>query len=301
MIRIAFVVLTHANPAQILRLIHALNAVYQRPRIVIHHDFHQCALDGFPQHPNVRFVEPARYTSWADFSLVAATVDAIRILMETGEPFDWFALLSGADYPTKPGQDARAELAGLDCDACLLYDEVNPTDVQGEWDSEFVDRYFGFDVPRLRLAPHGFRIEPHRVRAPRLQQLLSPYSRRFRCYGGSQWFSARAHMAGRIVSLHEANPWLRKHLAQRPCPEETYFQTLLCNDQALRIFNDNLRYIDWSRGGPHPKLLGMEDMPAILWSGAHFARKFHPASPALDHLDRLLGIPPLHADQSMTS
>jgi hypothetical protein len=295
MIRVAFVVLTHDNPAQIRRLIHALNTVYELPRIVIHHDFYQCALDSFPQFPNVTFVEPPHYTSWGDFSLVAATIDAIRILNRPGEPFDWFSVISGADYPTRRGSEASQDLAALDCDACLHYEEIHPAAVRREWHSECVDRYFGFDVPLPRLAPHGVRMQPHRVRAPRLLQLLSPYSASFRCYAGSQWFSATSHIAARIVDLQERHPWLRKHLSHRVCPEETYFQTLLCNDPTLRIRNDYLRYIDWTAQGPHPKLLGVEDIPAILSSGAHFARKFKHGSAPLDHLDRLLGIPPLDA------
>jgi len=35
-----------------------------------------------------------------------------------------------------------------------------------------------------------------------------------------------------------------------------------------------LRYIDWRMGGYHPKTLGLDDIPRILASGAHFARKF---------------------------
>jgi len=295
MIRVAFVLLTHRHPAQIHRLVRALNAMYECPRIVIHHDFHQCPLDGFPDYANVRFVEPARCTKWADFSVVSATVDALRMLLEPGEKFDWFAVVSGADYPVKSGQDARRELAELDCDACMHHEEIHPAAVREEWHSHCVDLYYGFDVPRPRSTPHGFQIERHRVSAPWLLQLLSPYSRRCRCFAGSQWFSARAHVAGRIISSHESNRWLARHLRRRPCPEETYFQTLVCNDKALRIRNDNLRYIDFSGDGSHPKHLGVEDITAALSSGAHFARKFDPARGCRDRLDKLLGIPPMEA------
>jgi hypothetical protein len=290
--RVAFVVLSHANPPQLRRLIHSLNHVYDAPRILIHHDFHQCALDSFPQFPNVHFVQPARHTGWGDFSLVEATVDALRMLGEPGEPFDWFAVLSGADYPVRPGPETRHELARLECDVCMRFEEIHPAAVRRGWHAECVDRYFGVDIPRPRSAPHGIRMEYHRVTSPWLLRLLSPYSRRFRCFAGSQWFSARAHVARRIVQLHEENPWLAQHLKTRACPDETYFQTLLCNDSGLRLRNDHLRYIVWKGHGAHPKLLGPEDLPAILASGAHFARKFAPGSAALDELDRLLGVPP---------
>jgi hypothetical protein len=43
----------------------------------------------------------------------------------------------------------------------------------------------------------------------------------------------------------------------------------------LKISKNNLRYVDWSLGGHHPKTLEVEDIPRILASGAHFARKFN--------------------------
>jgi hypothetical protein len=48
-----------------------------------------------------------------------------------------------------------------------------------------------------------------------------------------------------------------------------------------------MRFIDWSLGGHHPKTLGMEDVPRILESGAHFARKFDMAQDpdVLDAID----------------
>ena len=42
MSRIGFVLITHTAPAQILRLLRALEAVYGDPTMAIHHDFDQC-------------------------------------------------------------------------------------------------------------------------------------------------------------------------------------------------------------------------------------------------------------------
>jgi hypothetical protein len=49
-------------------------------------------------------------------------------------------------------------------------------------------------------------------------------------------------------------------------------QTLLGRRHEGRIAADK-RYIDWSAGGNNPKLLRREDAPAVLASGAWFARK----------------------------
>ena len=101
----------------------------------------------------------------------------------------------------------------------------------------------------------------------------------------------RSHVAERIVEWHDRNPWLGQHLEERWCSDETFFQTVICNLPGLRLSQGNRRYIDWSEGQAHPKMLGLADMPAIMASGAHFARKFAPGDAALDELDRMLGIP----------
>ena len=41
--------------------------------------------------------------------------------------------------------------------------------------------------------------------------------------------------------------------------------------------NDNLRYIDWSKGQASPKVLTGDDLERMWASGKLFARKFDPA------------------------
>ncbi|MCC5616974.1 hypothetical protein LC605_18200 [Nostoc sp. CHAB 5836] len=71
--------------------------------------------------------------------------------------------------------------------------------------------------------------------------------------------------------------------------DESYFQTILAHAPNLKLKNDRRRYIDWSTGGPHPKVLLMEDLPNLLASSAHFARKFDidRDSNILNELDRI--------------
>jgi hypothetical protein len=81
---------------------------------------------------------------------------------------------------------------------------------------------------------------------------------------------------------------LIKHFTKRAVPEEAFYQTAICNQTGLRLSEDNKRYADWSLGGDHPKFLDVGDLPAIVASRAHFAKKFRPGSPVLTLLDRLI-------------
>jgi hypothetical protein len=56
--------------------------------------------------------------------------------------------------------------------------------------------------------------------------------------------------------------------------EESYFQCVLANAPQLKLHNCDYRYVDWSANEAHPKTLTMEDLPSLVASPCHFARKF---------------------------
>jgi hypothetical protein len=60
--------------------------------------------------------------------------------------------------------------------------------------------------------------------------------------------------------------------------------------------NDDLRYVDWSEGGPSPRVLTSYDLERMVRSSALFARKFDPrvdaaVIDALDaHIDKIRAV-----------
>ncbi|MBD2459046.1 hypothetical protein H6G80_33975 [Nostoc sp. FACHB-87] len=117
------------------------------------------------------------------------------------------------------------------------------------------------------------------------------YSRRAKtaCFSGSQWFCGNRQAARYIIDFHSQKNALTLYYRQIKYADESYFQTILANALHLKLKNDRLRYIDWSNGGCHPKTLLMEDLPNLLKSSAHFARKFDIDidSNILNELDRI--------------
>ncbi len=282
MSQIGFVIITHTAPDQIIRLIRALNLVYSNPPIVLHHDFDQCAID-IPWPANVQVVRPHIPTQWCGYSVVRATLAGIALLYSNSEKPDWFALLSGACYPTKRGSDVICDLQNGGCDAYIDHQQINPSHLENEYQCECFRRYYSwrFGVPIL----------DRRMTPPFLAKYTSPYSRNDgRCYAGSEWFTANRRVAEYLLGSEARYSWLARHLRNRHCPDETYFQTVLCNASNLRLSKNNYRFIDWSSQTSHPKELGLEDLPSILRSSAHFARKFPHDSPVLTQLDDFLGI-----------
>lgn len=284
MSQIGFVLITHAAPGQIVRLIRALNQVYSDPPIVVHHDFDQCPLD-VSTFANVQVVRPHISTQWCGFSVVRATLAGLALLYANPGSPDWFAVLSGACYPMKAGRDAIADLEKGGSDAYIDHQLVDPFHLENEYQRECFRRYyslqFGMEKLNRRMAPQA------------LAALISPYRKNgAACYAGSEWFTANRRVAEYIIGSQQRYAWLAQHLRKRHCPDETYFQTVVCNAPQFKLAKNNYRYVDWSSEKPHPKELQSDDLPSILAASSHFARKFAPESPVLSRLDEVLGIKP---------
>lgn len=282
MSQIGFVIITHTTPDQIARLIRALNLVYANPPIALHHDFDQSPLDiSLPT--NVQVVRPHISTRWCGYSVVQATLAGLAVLYANPVKPDWFALLSGACYPSKSADVVISDLENGGFDAYIDHQHIDPSHLENECQLEWYRRYYSlkFGLPKL----------DRRTIPPFLAKLIAPYAKHnTRCFAGSEWFTGNREVAEYILGSKDKYIWLAKHLQGRHCPDETYFQTVICNAAELRLSKNNYRFIDWSLGAPHPKLLEMDDLPSILGSSAHFARKFAPDSVVLDLLDEHLGI-----------
>jgi hypothetical protein len=294
---IGFVVLTYADPPQIARLLSRLRDLYGAGApIVLHHNFGQSALDvALP--PGVRVVRPHFDTGWGTWSTVEATLAALRLLYGGGDGPDYVVNLSGTDYPAAPPDRVLAELRAGAADAYLKTTPVSP------WRRDPpVSRPLGLGPneggPNQKVCyrryypttfrPLGIRV---RVRSPLLAPLLSPFSRRFRCYAGEHWWTLGRSAAEHLLAAHAQRPDLAHWFAERHIPEEAYVHTLVANAPGLRVERRNFRYVDWTSNAPSPRVLGLEDVPRVLASGTHFARKFPMDDPALDALDAALGLP----------
>jgi hypothetical protein len=292
MVQLGFALLTHARPQQTLRLVKRLGTLFDDPPIVCHHDFSKCDLDVRQFPSNVRFVRPHHVTAWGNFSLVDAAVAALRTLYRAPKPPDWFTFLSGADYPVAAGPAVLRELEQADVDAFMHHELIDPNAVERNWHNNCLLRYYR---KRITAWYVNYRLQlcSRRVSVPmQLSRWFLPFSPTFRCFAGSQWFTANHRCAERILAAYD-DPRSRFNAHYRcvPVPDESYFQCLLCNDPGLRIRNDNKRFTDWVEDDYHPKILDAGDLPRLLSSGCHFARKFDPDhdGSVLNTLDELLG------------
>ncbi len=308
MIRVGFVLLTHSCPDQILRLVRALNVMYDGPPIACHHDFGQCPLDTSLFPDNVAFVVPYLSTFWGCFTIVPAALAGIRLLMRQANPPDWIYLLSGSDYPSLSSDEVMRMLARTPCEAFIDHREITYSGIR-EGSETTGDQRTGFDrrsyvklayrrycaiaVPRPgRDKPWAFPPVGHSYIYHPLGRVIlpNPFSSQFRCYAGEHWFTVNGKAADVLLSNSKQAKRLLNYLRHRESPEECFYHSMLGNT-SLHLSRSNLRYIHWPAGDAlHPSTLVPDHLTKIQASGAHFARKIEHDSPLVAELDRLVGI-----------
>ncbi|KMM16316.1 beta-1,6-N-acetylglucosaminyltransferase [Synechococcus sp. GFB01] len=287
---IGFVVVTYKTPQQLLRLATRLNSLFGDPPIVFHHDFGKCDLDTSLFPGNVRFVAGHCDTGWATFGVVEGTIKALRMLYDnTGGP-RWFTLLSGCDYPIKPAAVMLSDLEQGGFDAHIDLHRISESAEPQSWQRMCADRYLPGCLTLPRLSRRGIVLSQRRINRNWLKRRQTPFHDGFECYAGSQWFSARDHVARAILNFHESAPKLAGHYSRLLFSDESYFHTIVGNS-GYRSSGNTWRHVAWSGNkASHPLTLTIEDLPALAASPAHFARKLSlDADPALyDALDALV-------------
>ena len=94
-------------------------------------------------------------------------------------------------------------------------------------------------------------------------------------YFGSQWFSITGECLDHIIRYLDDESNYIKFFNNTIYADEMFFQTIIMNSYLKNnVKNNNLRYIDWSKGGNSPKILTLEDMGLINNSTQLIARKF---------------------------
>ena len=285
--RIGFVIVTYNSPEQTTYLCRRLTELFGAPPIALHHDFGQCDLDRARLPSNVRLVEPWFRTGWGSFPVVEANLAALRLLYEMADP-DWCVSLSTTDYPIKSAERILQDLKNTPFDAFLDHRQLFPRRLPAGY---VRDESRSFNDPAwMRLAYHRYvatDLNPGRLtwRFPSLhrpwllrgtlaERIFTPFSRSFRPYGGDAWYTVNRRAARIVTQQDELFSRLKRHYRRRRVPEESVYHTLLCNRPELRLSPNNLRYTDWSRGGHSPRTLHHDDIPVLMRSQAHFARKF---------------------------
>jgi hypothetical protein len=298
--KIAYIVLAHRYPEQLIRLIHRLNT--ENASFFVHFDkktddkTYQELVSGLSHLPNVYFLK--RYTCyWGDFSIVKASLEGIKEIFRRNIQFDWLIFLSGQDYPVKSTRQIEQFFQENEGKVFIQYVD-NSVQSDGLWPTRNYDNidYWHFRLYKLRFVFPGALILNSYNRYCKSNQtwfrllallwsglmFLFPIKvkRKFpdglEPFRGSQFCCLPRECVEYVHNLIQENSPVVNFFKYVDIPDELFFQTIIINSPFKdKVINDNLFYIDWDNPNPsRPRVFVKSDFERLVNSSKLFARKF---------------------------
>lgn len=284
MARIAFLLLCHKDPAAIIRQAGQLTAAGDY--VAIHFDRRApkaafaAIRRALGDDPHVTFADVRHSCGWGDWSLVAATLAALRAAQARFSDATHFYLISGDCMPIKSAAYARAMLEDGGQDLIESFDFY-----QSNWIKT------GFREERL-IYRHYFneRSQPRRFYgALSLQQRLRLTRQPpgdLEMMIGSQWWCLRRSTVESLLAFIKARRDVIRFFRSTWIPDETFFQTLVRHlVPGPEIANRSPTFLMFSDYGM-PVTFHNDHYDLLLGQDALFARKI---SPVADDLRQKLG------------
>lgn len=201
--------------------------------------------------------------SWGEYSLIEAEISLFSESYQRGG-YGYYHLISGADLPLKSQDyihDFFDKNSGYEFITCATNEYTKKCNI--------ISRFNSFHHTQ-----NAFYAILNSIKYKR-------YKNDFIVSFGSEWVSVTEAFVKCILKHKE---WIKKHFKYSHACDEVYKQCIVLNTNFKdKIYNFpinnhtvsfNMRYIDWSGGGSHPKTLIMDDIGRIFESNCLFARKF---------------------------
>ncbi len=287
----AYLVLAHADPVHLGRLVRALG---DSSDVFVHVD---AKVDQGPfvaAAGRAAFIEERVRVFWAGYSMVEAIMRLIRRALDSGREYTHFVLLSGADYPIKPQSEICAHLVENRGRQFIKY--IDMRESKDHYLRQVTRKHFQDPVFGESLVDRAIRKVLRSINLPnKWDPSIVPYF-------GSNWWALTPDCCRYIVEFVEANNGFEAMNRRTFSPDEHFFHTIVGNSPFAAQSSGvqeylgvgtvnlaNLHLIDPSLA----KWFTLEDYDLIAKSDRYFVRKVSTelSTTLLDALDqRILGV-----------
>ena len=284
MAQVAYILLCHKDAAAIVAQAERLTALGDK--VSIHFDARapKSAFDvleaALGDNPNVVLAARRKKCGWGHWSLVDATLEALKAAEQAFPRATHFYLLSGDCMPIKTGEYVRDFLDRRDVDYIESFDFFT---------SDWIKT--GFKEERL-IYRHWFneRTQKRRFYATYSAQRRLGLTRRvpedLRVMIGSQWWCLRRHTVEMLLEFITERPDVMRFFRTTWIPDETFFQTLVRHlVPGPEIDSRTLTFLMFSDYGM-PVTFYNDHYDLLLAQDFLFARKI---SPEAEELKKRLG------------
>ena len=225
MARIAFILLCHKDAPGVVAQARRLTA--SGDFVAIHFDAradpaaYATIRAALADNPGVTFAQRRHKCGWGEWSLVAATLEAVRAAIQAFPAASHFYMLSGDCMPIKSAEYAHAFLDADDCDYIENNDFFNSDWIKtGLKEERLIYRFWFNERTQSKLYYASLAIQ-QRLNLTRkvpadLQMMI-----------GSQWWCLRRQTIERVLEFCEQRRDVMRFFATTWIPDETFFQTIV--------------------------------------------------------------------------
>jgi hypothetical protein len=275
-VKVAYIVLSHRNPEQVLRLVRVLKEG-PAARVLVRHDSRGPDLpEAELNEAGGEAIEDDIAFEWGGWSQLQLYLACLREAHERHDP-DWALILSGQDYPLRPPAEIEATLEAAQIDGRLgaVREVERHRPPPGEDEFFLRCRYRHYTRPRaIGHLPRALRGLAYTRDLPPLVGLRRLAPPPLDYHASADWLTlGRRALATTLAAAEDRR--LMRHFRRVAVPSESFFASVLLSDRALTIERDHRRFAPFAHeGAPHPETLTAADLDRLLSSGADFARKF---------------------------
>ena len=225
MAQIAYILLCHKDADAIVAQAERLTAMGDY--VSIHFDARAAKADfetletALGGNPNVVFAAKRKKCGWGEWSLVDATLEALRAAERAFPRASHFYLLSGDCMPIKTGEYARAFLDRRDVDYIESFDFFSSDWIKtGFKEERLIYRHWFNERSQKRRFYGSFNLQ-------RRLGLTRQVPEDLNIMIGSQWWCLRRHTVEMLLEFIEARRDVVRFFRTTWIPDETFFQTLV--------------------------------------------------------------------------
>lgn len=261
--KIALLIHVHTNPDQLGRLVSRLK--HKDVDIFVNVDA-KADIEVFKQYvADAYFLNNRVEVTWGRFSQLEQILNSFEEIVSFSTNYSHVLFLSGQDYPIIPISEIIAFLKNNNAKSFIDYYKLGKDD----WSNLMRKRFeYWFFLPEND-------IRNNRIVKKVLQKLGFKRKYPFReVYYGSCWFTLSIEAVKYLLDYTHNNTKTFAFFKNTGCSDELYIQSVLLNSPLKKdMVNKIYRFFDWGDKGKNPKILTLDDFPAISSSDAWFARK----------------------------
>ncbi len=262
--KIAYLILAHNHPLHLTRLISALQT--EHAHIFLHIDKKSQDMICPSITNTLTVIKNTVTVNWGGFSIVQATLNLLQEATAAGE-YDYFILLSGADYPLRSNASILRFLQhynGKEFMNLYKMPEANKTLDRIEY--FYIEKKFHFASSSLSKRANTFMREMNKLlRTPLLKRRYPQQYAYFTLYAGSQWWALSKPCVDYILQFVHRNPEYSKFYKYTRVPDEMFFHTIIGNSPFKENVVSAFIYADWKTGPStsHPATITLRHLPLL--------------------------------------